>query len=138
MENKHFAYFGLKEEEQVDYAEAFGTTGRIEPRKQAMIDGYSFGDRMLEGVMFIITIEDDGSLSAEVHPNHANYFNQLNTQMWLERAVESAKTTDCFEGVDGAVDINLVMDDGRYNFEWQADERRGSSAMGIKINKVKL
>ena len=138
MENKNFSHFGLKDEDQEMYAEAFGTTGKIEPRKQAMIDGYSFGDRLLEGVMFIITIQDDGSLSAEVHPNYAAYFNQLNTQMWLERALENAIVTDMFEGMDGAVDINLVMDDGRYNFEWEADERRGGPAMGIEITQADI
>ena len=26
-----------------------------------------------------------------------------------------------FEGLDGVEDINLIMDDGRYNFEWDEE-----------------
>lgn len=62
----------------------------------AQVDGYSFGDRLLEGVMFDITIESDGSLSAKVEKNAESYFEDLNKDKWLKEAIKYAERNDCF------------------------------------------
>jgi len=59
----------------------------------ALIDGYAFGDRLLEDVEFEIRKDKDGNLTASVEPSAANYFSQLNEKKWLKEAVKRA--TDC-------------------------------------------
>ena len=60
------------------------------------VDGYSFGDRLLEGVIFDITIESDGSLSAKVEKSAEYYFEDLNKEKWLKAAIKCAERNDCF------------------------------------------
>jgi len=115
MENAHFSHFGVSDEDQGQYPQ------RVEPANQAKFDGYSFGDRLLEGVMFIATIAEDGTLSVEITPEHAGYFSGLNQELWLEKALNFALGNDLFEGMNGIEDIGLIMDDGRYNSEWEND-----------------
>lgn len=55
-----------------------------------VLDGYSFGERLLEGVEFEVRIEN-GQFVAKVNDSDVEYFNRLNTKMWLEEAVEAAK-----------------------------------------------
>ena len=134
----NYSHFGLKDEDQKEYAEAFGEnpeTFRIEPRKQATIDGYCVGERLLEGIQFIITVHDDGTLSAETPEDAKLYMDDLNEEKWLKKVVEEAKTRDMFEGLDGVEDINLIMDDGRYNFELD-EEKNPKQCIPIKINKI--
>ena len=57
----------------------------------ALLDGYDFGDRLLEGVMFEVRVADDGTISIQVQEKHRSYFSQLNEQMWLEAAKERAE-----------------------------------------------
>ena len=61
---------------------------------EVLIDGYIFGDRLLEGVMFRV-IDVDGvpkciGVTSECEP----YFSQLNTVMWLDRCEEFCKNYD--------------------------------------------
>jgi hypothetical protein len=60
----------------------------------AIIDGYSFGDRLLDGVIFEVCKSDEGEFTVEVAARCAPYFNTLNTEMWLEEAREYAAETD--------------------------------------------
>jgi hypothetical protein len=59
--------------------------------KVAQFDGYSIGERLLEGVTFEITIQEDGTLSASVIERDKGYFSQFNQELWLSKAVEHAK-----------------------------------------------
>ena len=61
------------------------------------IDGYSFGDRLLEGVMF--TINKEGK--ARIQEEDAGYFKGLNKEHWLKLAEECAGAGG--EGVDDGV-----------------------------------
>jgi hypothetical protein len=101
-----FSYFGLKPEH-----------GNIEPTKQAWFDGYSIGDRLLEGVKFICTVLDDGTLSVEVHERHRSYVSDLNEEKWLTRALDYAMKNHMFTGMDGKSDLGLITTDGKYSFE---------------------
>lgn len=96
-----YDYFGLRDEYQ-------DPDNIIAPQKEAMFDGYNFGERVLEGVMFIASIDVYGNLSVKVDPNSESYFNTLNTKMWLKKALEAAKAQDVFEGMNGEEDIELV------------------------------
>lgn len=66
----------------------------------AGIDGYSFGDRLLEGVMFIISITKDGELKAKVQDSDKDYFSDLNEERWLASAVSHAEENDIFYKVN--------------------------------------
>ena len=105
----NYSYFGVKDEDQDNF--------RIEPRKQAKLDGYRVGERLLEGMHFLLTINDDGRLSVETPQSAKDYMSKLNEERWLKQALDYVKDNDLFEGLDGLEDINLVMTNGEYNFE---------------------
>lgn len=75
----------------------------------AYIDGYHFGDRLLEGVMFRVTVKD-GDLSVEVIEQCKKYFSRLNQEMWLGAALAYAKDNDIFYETPkgGGEDLILV------------------------------
>ena len=52
----------------------------------AEFDGYNIGERLLEGLMFQITIQPDGTLKASVLEEDEEYFSEMNTIKWLKRA----------------------------------------------------
>ena len=70
------------------------------------VDGYAFGDRLLDGVMFKITIQN-GKLVAEVDKRAQYYFAQLNQDMWLKAAAEFAYQQDIFYTNSGDGDVIL-------------------------------
>jgi len=107
----NYSHFGVKDEDQKYF------NFKMEPRKQAKLDGYSVGDRLLEGMHFLLTINDDGRLSVETPQSAKDYMSKLNEERWLKKALDYAKDNDFFEGLDGIEDINLVMTNGQYNFE---------------------
>lgn len=73
--------------------------------KTAFFDGYPFGDRLLEGFLFNAKLLPDGRLKVSV-PKNDYYFNQLNKEMWLKKALQYALKNDIFQGKDG---IDLVF-----------------------------
>lgn len=113
MKNSNFSHFGLKEEDG---------NPSIENTNQAKIEGCDFGDRLLEGVKFIVTIEDDSSLSVKVDPRAEDYFSQLNQELWLDKALKHALRQDVFESMEGVEDIGLIMDNGQYNTEYEVED----------------
>lgn len=69
----------------------------IQVVKEAYLDGYAFGDRLLEGVWFGFRATPDGKdIEAFLPPASAKYMERLNSEFWLGRAVEYAFMTDCF------------------------------------------
>jgi hypothetical protein len=55
------------------------------------VDGYNFGDRLLEGVNFAVTIDPTTVkvVAVELHnPRDKEYFETLNTAHWLKVAEE--------------------------------------------------
>ena len=107
----NYSHFGVKDKDQKYFK------FKVEPRKQAKLDGYSVGERLLEGMHFLLTINDDGRLSVETPQSAKDYMSKLNEERWLKQALDYAKDNDFFEGLDGLEDINLVMTNGQYNFE---------------------
>lgn len=107
----NYSHFGVKDKDQKYFK------FKVEPRKQAKLDGYSVGERLLEGMHFLLTINDDGRLSVETPQSAKDYMSKLNEERWLEQALDYVKDNDFFEGLDGLEEINLVMTNGQYNFE---------------------
>ena len=63
------------------------------PINCAYLDGYRVGDRLLEGVTFIIR-HTGFDYTVETHPDSKDYMTLLNEPLWLNRAKERANTTD--------------------------------------------
>ena len=79
--------------------------------KETWFDGYPFGDKVLEGVMFKATIGDSGRMSVAVAPSCADYFSSLNEKKWLKAAIDHAQDNDMFqEREDGGEELELVED----------------------------
>ena len=72
----------------------------LTPVDAGYIDGYLFGDRLLEGCIFKITVTDQNKLVAEVTPDCASYFEGLAKNKWLTAAVKCAEDNDIFGGLD--------------------------------------
>ena len=57
-------------------------------------DGYGVGDRLLEGVMFEASLEDNGTVLV-VHGTDANsYLTQLNPEHWMDCAWDCLAASD--------------------------------------------
>lgn len=53
----------------------------------ALLDGYFFGDKLLEGLMFKVELVNDKPTVTGVYGNGAEaYFEQFNKTFWLENA----------------------------------------------------
>tara|TARA_B100000900_G_scaffold139574_1_gene118286 strand:- start:4 stop:414 length:411 start_codon:yes stop_codon:yes gene_type:complete len=113
----NYSHFGVKDKDQKYFKLLSSEDFTVEPRKQAKLDGYRVGERLLEGMHFLLTINDDGRLSVETPQSAKDYMSKLNEERWLKKALDYAKDNDFFEGLDGLEDINLVMTNGKYNFE---------------------
>jgi len=55
------------------------------------LDGYGIGDRLLEGVIFKVTIDENGEYQVKVLPEHAEYFSDLNEQKWIAALIKECK-----------------------------------------------
>jgi hypothetical protein len=73
--------------------------------QSAYMNGYDFGDTVLENVSFRVDILSDGRIRVGIDPLHADYFKDLNEDKWLAEALRYA-CSDCeefreFEGLKG-------------------------------------
>ena len=57
-----------------------------------VIDGYCFGDRLLEGVLFEVEFKDDKVTNVKVEEASEDYFDDLNTVKWLKIAKDYAQS----------------------------------------------
>lgn len=71
----------------------------------ALIDGYHFGDRLLEGVKFRVSI-DGGVVTVVTDPAHARYMADLNEAKWLKEAKRYAVQEDTMECPKCGADID--------------------------------
>jgi hypothetical protein len=76
----------------------------------AIFDGYVVGDRILEGVRFIVKIED-GKLHPTIHPDDAGYFSTLNQKYWMDKVTEYAQDYDVFSHPQNRENVYLVTDE---------------------------
>ena len=64
-------------------------------QQYATLDGYFIAERLLEGVIFKITVNPSGSrLVAETAPEAEDYMSGLNKKKWLKEAASYAKKDD--------------------------------------------
>lgn len=68
-----------------------------------LINGYDFGDRILEDVMFEVTFKDTEIISIKVEEDSESYFETLNTKMYLKSAKKYAQ--HYLDGLGDEVDI---------------------------------
>lgn len=60
--------------------------------RRFLIDGYSFGDRLLEGVHFEIEFDKSGKvINVSVEKSAKPYFENLNKEKWLKEAKKEAE-----------------------------------------------
>lgn len=61
-----------------------------------IVDGYPFGERLLEGVEFIVTNQPNG-LKVKETDECKQYFKQLNQKMWYNECIQYVKDNvgDC-------------------------------------------
>ena len=63
----------------------------------AILDGYSVGDRILDGVKFEIRFQGDKPVATAVTKDCVHYFEQLNQKKWFTAASACAEEWDVFE-----------------------------------------
>lgn len=68
-----------------------GNCGEVE---YVIIDGYGYGDRLLEGVTFEVRRDDDGKFHAQVEEFSRDYFAQFNQAMYLEKIEQGMETEE--------------------------------------------
>lgn len=110
--------------------------------KTAQFDGYSIGDRLLEGLMFQVDIQDDGTMKVYVKPNDQKWFDQFNTAKWIKEAQEFAESNDIFEDPISGEDCWPITDEvspvvqntGRVIKESTIDEILNSKKDNIDID----
>lgn len=64
--------------------------------KTAQFNGYRIAERLLEDLMFQVTIQDDGTLKVWVNPEDEEYLSQY-TENYLAEAEKVAVDYDCYE-----------------------------------------
>lgn len=104
--------------EQWFYGFSFANADDSQPHKPvtdtAYLDGYDFGDRLLEGVMFRCDIAPGGKLVVTVAEQSKPYFKGLNPD-WLQKAQDFAEQHDVFsETEDGGEDVVLESASGQW------------------------
>lgn len=71
--------------------------------KKVEFDGYAFGDRLLEGVIFIGELDAKSRAVISISPDCKSYFRDLNQKKWLTEAKKYLEGTDivsCFKCKD--------------------------------------
>lgn len=73
------------------------------PVEFAVFDGYSFGDRLLEGVMFKAWIDENDEIQVEPVPGNEGYLSDLNMGKWLKEAKTFAEEADRLSDYGGNI-----------------------------------
>lgn len=73
------------------------------------VDGYDFGDRLLERVMFKCALLDGGNSGVVFGPEYDAYTASLNMKMWMQTCAEQLAQLDIVsENLHGGTDFCLV------------------------------
>jgi hypothetical protein len=78
----------------------------------AYFNGYAFGDRLLEGVMFKAEVKQDGTLKVTICLGQNDYFKGLNKAKWLKEAYKHATdemNSDGFNEFENETGEDLVL-----------------------------
>jgi hypothetical protein len=106
--------------------------------KKALVDGYSFGDRLLEDVYFVISINDKGKLEATTHKDSKDYVQTLNEKMWLKQALEYAERNDMFTDLKQTSNELVLKDtNGFMSFENPTNKAKvKKEPVVIKVSRI--
>ena len=58
-----------------------------------LFDGYSVGDRLLEGVNFRVSFDNQNKTNVIINPESADYFSQFNAELWYEQVRDHIDNT---------------------------------------------
>ncbi len=72
------------------------------------VDGYQFGDRLLEGVMFKCALLDGGTSGVVFGPECDAYTASLNMKMWMQTCAEQLQSMDMVSDQHGNMGYCLV------------------------------
>ena len=81
---------------------------------KAYLDGYSIGDRLLEGVPIEVEINADGSLRVEFYiadDAARNYIAKLNREHWVTVAKEFAEEYDIFSSTPDLCGEDVALEE---------------------------
>jgi hypothetical protein len=78
-----------------------------------LIDGYNFGDRLLEGVMFRVKYVRD-KLTATIEPESVEYMKRLNKKKWIKECLDFIESADEFSGQCSVCGSEVCSDDEIY------------------------
>jgi len=76
-----------------------------------LVNGYGFGDRILEDVYFKVLLSDTGEYIVVEAEGQEAYTHQLNMKHWLEEAHEYVKQHDFGECPQCRADVSLAIED---------------------------
>lgn len=99
----------------------------IETKEPVYVNGYDFGDRLLEDVYFEIKIVNNKAKCVGVREEDKDYMSDLNEKKWIKAATDYANDTDLFQDLDKSepgYDI-LIFDDVAKKFVYSIDEYTG-------------
>jgi hypothetical protein len=81
-------------------------TGKPVNPQVGYVDGYLFADRLLEGVKFKITLDENGEPICdgvdESHRAYCEKFSEMQIQAW---AIGALEMIDCMTTKDGQIDL---------------------------------
>ncbi len=77
------------------------------PLDTVLVSGYDFGDRILEGVMFIVANNNGTPKVIGVTEECESYFAKLNKKYWYEACFEHCKSLDIASCPDCMDDIGV-------------------------------
>jgi len=80
-------------------------------KKTAYVDGYHFGERLLEGIKFMLEIQDNKLTCTGVAEQDQEYFSTLNEDKWIDACNEYCEDVDIIKCIDCNQDVEVDRDD---------------------------
>jgi predicted RNA-binding Zn-ribbon protein involved in translation (DUF1610 family) len=75
-----------------------------------LVNGYAFGDRLLEGVQFVVTVGPSGAVAVANRAEDAKYMAGLNAKKWLKAAREYVADADDLTCPACGTDVGGIAD----------------------------
>jgi hypothetical protein len=87
---------------------------------RVFVNGYAVGDRLLEDVIFEITLDANGTFKATITPDCAAYFADLNEAKWLAAIERYCAKVDLFSATNPENEVEAVCWDDSRSLDKQA------------------
>lgn len=89
----------------------------------AYVDGYDFGDTLLEGVLFIVKIKVVTFKIDGVADDAVEYMKNMNMKKWSKAALDFCKDNDIFIAPDRKSDAWVLDENGKENPHIKSDNK---------------